>query len=112
MLNIWSLKKHTTVKHLLLLLENEFGSDSFLIDTEILLDEKAVYLEHREERSMRAYIFTLWQSKDRYGVHLEFPFDISSKVFLESYENLSYTGLKKVLCDHLDLCQRHRIFNP
>ncbi len=103
MLNIWALEKHTSVKYVLLLLVNEFGTNSFKVDIEGNLDNRAVYLQHRAQNSTRAYIFTNGQIKERYGVHLEFPFSASANVFLEAYENLTYSGLKRILTDHLDL---------
>ena len=97
--NIWALDKHESIKHLLLMLEHHFASNSYVIDTNTPTDPCAIFLCHRNEPGMRAYLYTLGQGVERYGVQLEFP---SSAIALETYENLTFNYLTEILGVHLD----------
>lgn len=101
--NIWALEKDQNIKHLLLLLLTEFEADSFVIDIETQTHHCAIYLQHKNYERFRAYLFTVGQEQERYGVHLEFPLADSDTNLLESYENLSYKNLVEILSVHLDL---------
>ncbi|TVZ38823.1 hypothetical protein P886_3205 [Alteromonadaceae bacterium 2753L.S.0a.02] len=102
-MNIWSLEKDLAIKHLLLLLEHDFAADSYLIEHHTKTDPKAIFICHRETPAMRAYIYTIAQREDRYGVQLEFPPQNAPVNLMETYENLRYGALKEILAVHLDL---------
>ena len=95
--NIWTLAKHPDIKHLLLLLVEQLGSDSFLIDTTTPVDARAIYLQHREEAVVRAYVSTIGQRAGRYGVHFEFP------NAMEPHENIELPALVDMLAVHFDI---------
>ncbi len=102
-MNIWALDKDQSIKYLLILLEGEFDPSSFKVDCESPTDPCAIYLEHCEEPEMKAYIFTLGQKYEHYGVHLEFPQQHTPISLMESYEGLTFKALREILCVHLDL---------
>ena len=101
-MNVWALDKDLSIKHLLLLLESEFDPNSYNIDIDTPTDPCAIFLSHNEEPAMRAYIFTLGQNAEKYGVHLEFPMQYQPVSLMESYENLSFKALADILEVHLD----------
>jgi hypothetical protein len=95
--NIWALAKHQEIKHLLLLLVEQLGGDAFAIDVTTPLDEQAIYLHHRENAAVRAYIYTVGQQPERYGVHFEFPNSV------EPHENIALAALVEMLAVHFDV---------
>jgi len=99
--NIWAIAKHPDIKHLLLLLAEQLGSNSFVIDHSIAVDDRAIYLQHREAERVRAYVYTLGQQAERYGVHLEFPES------MEPHENVSLASLVAMLSVHFDIAIIH-----
>jgi len=105
-MSIFSLNKHESIKRALLLLEAEFQPESFVIDTQTNTTERGIYIHHRENEHMRAYLFTVGQDESRYGVHLEFPEGSASGWPLESYEDLPFSALSKMLEVHLDLLRQ------
>ena len=101
--NVWSLEKAMDIKEVLILLQTDYEQNQFIIENETPTDNCAIYLRHRELPRFRAYLFTIGQSKERYGVHLEFPKAESQTNLMESYENLTYKTLSEILAVHLDL---------
>ncbi len=99
--NIWAIAKHPDIKHLLLLLAEQLGSDSFVIDHAVAVDDRAIYLAHRKAKLVRAYVYTLGQQTGRYGVHLEFPESV------EPHENVSLASLVGMLSVHFDIAIIH-----
>lgn len=104
-MNIWSADKDSSIKHVLLLLESRFGSSGYEIDFQTKTDSKAIYLNHRDAKGMKAYLYTLTQKPEHYGVQLEFPATDSANPFFETYENLTFDALANILSVHLDLVQ-------
>lgn len=96
-MNIWALDKHQDIRHVLLLLSEQLGPDAFVIDATTSLDPRAVYLLHREEPGVRAWLYTLGQSPDRYGVHLEYPNST------DTHENVLLSELVAMLAVHFDV---------
>lgn len=95
--NILALAKHQQIKHLLLLLVEQFGSEAFAIDMSTPIDTRAIYLQHRESAVVRAYIYTVGQQAERYGVHFEFPNSV------EPHENVTLAALVEMLAVHFDV---------
>ena len=92
-MNIWSLNRHDSIKHLLLLLRADIDlSNLRFIDREAE-DMQAIYLTGSSFESARLYIYTYGQSEDRYGVHIEYPDHNETAysdtiVFPEQYSNV------------------------
>lgn len=101
--NVWSLEKALDIKEVLILLQTDYEKSQFIIENETPTDDCAIYLRHRDFPRFRAYVFTVGQIKERYGVHLEFPKANSQTNLMESYENLTYQTLSEILAVHLDL---------
>lgn len=102
-MNLWSLNKDIRIKECLLLLEQYFEPGSYIIDFEAPCADQAIYLTHRDEPQMRAYLFTLAQSKSHFGIQLEFPRHQADFATMETYEELSIHALAEILSVHLDL---------
>ncbi len=101
-INLWALDKDSAIKHLLLLLRQDMGSDAFeLVDTD-QLNHQSIRLGTRHTPAT-VYIYTYGQRKDRYGLHLEYPrFEESNVSELEEiYEDLNYDKLLEILKLHL-----------
>ncbi|ACO78449.1 hypothetical protein AvCA_22580 [Azotobacter vinelandii CA] len=97
-MNIWALQdKHQDIRHVLLLLSEQLGPDAFVIDATTSLDPRAIYLQHREEPGVRAWLYTLGQSPGRYGVHLEYPNST------DTHENVPLAELVAMLAVHFDV---------
>lgn len=103
--NIWALAKHAEIKHLLLLLIEQLGETSFVIDTGTPVATRAIYLQHRDDPAVRAYIYTVGQQPERYGVHFEFPNSV------EPHENIELAALVDMLAVHFDIAVIHPLPN-
>lgn len=95
--NIWALAKHQDIKHLLLLLFEQLGGEAFSIDTETAVDARAIYLRHRSNAAISAYIYTIGQQPQCYGVHFEYPNSV------EPHENVTLAALVSMLAVHFDV---------
>jgi len=96
-MNIWALDKHQDIRHVLLLLTEQLGENAFVIDPETSRDPRTVYLLHREDAGVRAWLHILGQEPGCYGVHLEYP--NSSEI----HENLPLAELVAQLAVHFDV---------
>ncbi len=96
-MNIWALDKHQDIRHVLLMLQEQLGADAFVIDPVASTDPRAVFLRHPREPGAHAWLFTLGQAPQRYGVHLAYPFAS------ETREDLSLSSLVAVLAVHFDV---------
>lgn len=101
-MNIWALDKDLRIKHLLLLLSERLGSQSFAIDA-ASTDTMAVRIYKPDEQDMSAYLYTYGQDADRYGVHLEYPLLVGTATSktIEMQEDLDFEQLVAVLQVHL-----------
>lgn len=101
-MNIWALDKDLTIKHLLLLLAQEFGTrDTFLLDVE-QLHPKAVRIGSTASPAT-AYIYTYGQAEHRYGLHLEYPHNDEGNISEQEdmYEDVGFEKLLEMLRVHL-----------
>lgn len=100
-MNIWSLDKHDSIKHLLLLLVQDMGTDTITVVEAENLNHKAVRVGTRNTVAT-AYLYTYAQSKERYGLHLEYPYHEESNTseLEEIYEDLPYDNLLEILKMH------------
>jgi len=101
-MNIWSLEKQNTIKHLLLRLEEAFGKDAFRVVEPHDTHELSVRITPLDE-SMTIYIYCYGQRSGHYGVDLEFPTTVGTPVTQdeESYEDVSFPRLVEVLSLYL-----------
>jgi hypothetical protein len=103
-INIWALQKDVTIKHLLLLLNQNFGKDVFNIHIEHE-NEKAIRFSKADDNTLSVYVFTYGQETERYGVHLEYPDlkETSVNNTLDVYDNVNYQMLCELVQSHLDI---------
>jgi hypothetical protein len=102
-MNIWALDKDLRIKHLLLLLSDRLGAQSFAISTEPVVDAMSVRIFKPGEADLSAYLYTHGQDEERYGVHLEYPVitEISLSKSIEMQEGLDFEQLVDLLQMHL-----------
>ncbi|WP_027854579.1 hypothetical protein [Marinobacterium litorale] len=102
-MNIWALDKDQPIRHLLILLEAQLGTGRFTVDVHSGCDRQAVFIHQPDEPGLRAYLYTLGQAPDRYGVHLEYPAGNAAGNLLEVMENLPLSMLVETLAVHFDI---------
>jgi hypothetical protein len=102
-MNIWALDKDNTIKHLLLLLTQEFGADAITLPDADSLHHKAVRIASRNTPAT-AYLYSYGQADERYGLHLEYPYNAESNIseLEDMYEDLSYESLLEILKVHFE----------
>jgi hypothetical protein len=102
-MNIWAMDKDNTIKHLLILLEQDLGSDAFTLPDAESLHHKSIRLGSTHVLAT-AYIYTYGQSPDHYGLHLEYPFnpELNTSEQEEMYEDLDYDALLEILMTHFN----------
>jgi len=104
-MNIWSLDKDASVKHLLLLLAQVFQDEDYKIIDSELDDKQAVRLANPRATNAQLYIFTYGQDEGRYGVHIEYP-DIKETQYrdtLEIHDNISFDQLVSIITINLEV---------
>ena len=106
-MNIWSLQKDDSIKHLLLLLENELPASAYTLSNTSSIDFKAIRLCHSEDANMCVYIYTYGHKHDRYGIHLEYTTetDIEFTNTMEVIENITYRHLIELLKVHFEISE-------
>jgi hypothetical protein len=102
-MNVWALDKDIGLKQVLLRLQDHLGAEEFRIEGSDETHACAVFLCHRSEPELRAYLFTLGQSAGRYGLHLEYPAAMTSMNLIDAYENLPLRSLVDILAVHFDI---------
>lgn len=103
LMNIWALDKDTSIKHLLLLLEQDMGADAFTLPDAENLHHKSIRLGSTRVLAT-AYIYTYAQDAEHYGLHLEYFYnpELNSSEQEDMYEDLSYEALLEILMTHFD----------
>ena len=106
-MNIWSLEKDNSIKHLLLLLASDLPSPAYTYCDTSAVDFKAIRLCHPQVPNMCAYIYTYGHADERYGIHLEYPVenDIEYSDTIDIYENMAYTHLLELLKVHFEVSE-------
>lgn len=101
-MNIWSLDKQNTIKHLLIRLEEAFGKDAFHVVGPHDTHELSVRIAPPDD-SMTIYIYCYGQRSGHYGVDLEFPTNIGTPVTQdeENYDEVTFPRLVEILSLHL-----------
>ena len=106
-MNIWALNKDDSIRHLLLMLEDELGDDAFCIVDNVDDDFRATRLVNPVDSCISVYVYTYGQEDERYGAHIEYP-DLSetkSSDTLEIYDNLSFLTLVDLLKAELNIVE-------
>lgn len=104
-MNIWALKKDVSIQHILILLLEQLGSESFVVNEETQTDYCSVIIHHPKDKSLSAFLFTYGQDDDRYGVHLEYPPSLANGNLYDALENLTVKSLTEALAVHFDVHQ-------
>jgi hypothetical protein len=104
-MNIWSLKKDVSIKHLLLMLTEHFQQNSYEILDNPMDDQRAVRLENPMVPGIQLYVFTYGQLEGCYGVHIEFPnlHETNFADTLEIHENVSLDNIIKLIITTLEI---------
>ena len=102
-MNIWALDKDNSIKHLLLLLEQDAGADAFILCDAEQLHPKSIRLGTHEGPAT-AYLYTYGQTEGHYGLHLEYPYnqELNTSEQEDMYEDLTYDAVLKILTVHFD----------
>lgn len=100
MVNLWALRKHASIKQMLLLLSDRLSG--FEISDADTVPEKAIRLTPADDPGFSIYIFTYGQNSGRYGVHLEYPPqpDGLAGQAIEELEDLDFEQLAELLQTH------------
>lgn len=104
-LNVWALDKDQSIKQVLIRLQSHLGKNEFIIEDSSQLDNRAVFLQHRNDPEYRVYLYTLGQAENRYAIHLEYPGSMSNVKTIDAYENLSLRALVDILAVHFDIAE-------
>lgn len=101
-MNIWSLDKQHTIKHLLLRLEEEFGKDAFHVVEPHDTHELSVRIAPSDE-SVTIYLYRYGQRSEHYGVHIEFPTTVGTPISQdeERYDDVPFDRLVAMLSLYL-----------
>lgn len=104
-MNIWALEKDTSIKHLLLLLAQQFQDGCYEIIDNPSDDKQAIRLANSPVTSVQLYIFTYGQEEDSYGVHIEYPNlqETNYSDTLEIHENISFDHLVNIITTNLEV---------
>lgn len=104
--NIWALNKDPAIKVILLMLQHKLGPDTFLLLDEERLNDKAIRIATDATRhELSAYVYSYAQSKERYGLDLEFPYLIETHADDQSIRLNDLTAeevLERVI-EHLEM---------
>lgn len=103
--NPWTLDKHTSVKRFLILMQTEFESHSYAIDTRSASDPSAFVLVHRRNPGIRAHVYSCDQ---RFGVDLEVPTPYVYPPKRLRLQNLTFDQAIAKLKDHMELQARQK----
>ena len=97
-MNIWASKKDISIKHLLLMLAEQFHQGSYEIVECAMDDERAIRLANPAATSVQLYIFT-------YGVHIEYPNlqETNYSDTMEIRENVSFERLLSIMTTNLEI---------
>jgi hypothetical protein len=102
-MNIWSLKKATELKALLLLLSDRLPVGSWEINSDEMGGSQSTHLYSATNPDLAAYISLHGQLPGRFGVHLEFPIHPGEGPFdnTQIAENLEQEQVLQLLVMHL-----------
>lgn len=99
-LNVWALDKSVELKLVLLELFNRYGEENFLLHLH-RGQYQAIELSTRQQPDVSAYIYTIAQQPDRYGIDLKFP--MAENNLVGANENFTLESLFSILITHLEI---------
>ena len=103
--NIWALAKDISIKHLLLMLRDDFGSGVFRIIESEPVGDCAIRLANSVQSIVKIYIFTYGQAEGRYGAHIEYP-DLRDTAYSDTVDildDIDYEELRELVEASLDI---------
>jgi hypothetical protein len=108
--NLWALDKDISIKHLLLLLQQDMGKDGFTLLSANKLDDHSIRLGAAHTPAT-AYLYTYGQRPGHYGLDLEYPVNAERNINEQeqSYEDLRYEWLLEILKQHLQWYNRENV---
>lgn len=99
-MNVWAIDKDVNLKHVLLELVHRYGENTFGLEaSETHFQAVEIFL--RTQPSLRAYIFTFSQARDRYGIDLFFP--MSQSEIVGENEELTFEHLLTIIETHFNV---------
>ena len=110
-MNIWTLEKDTSVKHLLLLLAQQFQDGCYDIIDNPSDDKRAIRLTNPRATNAQLYIFTYGQQEERYGVHIEYP-DLKETNYrdtIDIHDNISFDQLVSIITTNLEIADTGKV---
>lgn len=104
-MNIWALEKDISIKHLLILLTDDFGENVFRIINSAHESDCAIRLANAIHPDVMTYIYTYAQAEGRYGIHIEYPNlpETAYRDTMNILDNVDYDELRDVVQTSLDL---------
>ena len=97
-MNIWSSNKDNSIRHLLLLLREEFSETAYQVIDPDMTDACSVRLGNPADPGYSIYIYTYGQQQDNYGVHIEYAnTEAAVSDTLEIFDNLAYESVLNLL---------------
>ena len=104
-MNIWALYKDMSIKHLLLMLAEQFQTGSYQIVENPMDDIRSIRLANPVATGTQLYVYTYGQGDGNYGVHVEYA-DLQETNYsdsIEIYENISFRGLISIMTIILEI---------
>ena len=104
-MNIWAANKDISIKHLLLMLAEQFRGGSYEVVDSPLDNERAIRLANPAASDIQLYVFTYGQEDDCYGVHIEYPNleETNYSDTVEIHDNVSFDALVDLMVTNLEL---------
>jgi hypothetical protein len=106
-MNIWALSKDVFLKHLLLVVAEQYETDGLEFSPRWENDFHAIGLNRPDLPGLLAHVYTHGQSDGNYAVQLEFPEPTAAGNMLTAVptekEEISLKSLVDILAVHLEL---------
>lgn len=104
-MNIWSCNKHKSIKLLLFKVVKQFGDEHVCIESRDNKDYFSVALIKPDQPEVSAYIYTYGQTRDEYGLHIEYPWfgEDGLNDTLYAYDGLNINQVINTLATHFEI---------
>ena len=101
--NLWALHKSPRLKAMLVLLEEQLGPEGVNVESATQTAPDGVWLAHRFDPEVRAYLYVHGQQEGTAGVHLEYPKLVGRPPVFDFSENVAPDQLAEILAAHFDI---------